>query len=459
MLGRESRFIYPSSKDRVALHGVPNWFRCPSAALQKRRKNLSSGLKIKNKSGKVDNIMATMNSSAASWRRGLSRNVVILGFVSLLNDGASEMIYPLLPTFLTTVLGAGPEALGVIEGIAEATASLLKLYSGYISDRVKKRKGWIVAGYTISNVIRPLIAFTTSWLYVLALRFSDRVGKGLRTSPRDAIIADSTPVEYRGKAYGFHRAMDHSGAIVGPLAATALLLVFHDNVKTIFLLSFIPGLLAVFMLLFGLREKQPEVPRAASTMVNFRSAWAEMPSGFRKYLGIILLFALGNSTDAFLLLRAQQLGVAVTLLPTIWVVLHIVKMSFSVPAGILSDRIGRKKVIVAGWTVYALVYAGFGAATHYWHAWALFAVYGIYFGLTEGVEKALVADFAPAYLRGSSFGLYNLVIGIGALPASLLFGIVWQKFGAAAAFGMGAGLALAASILLAMLTVKKPKVS
>lgn len=393
---------------------------------------------------------------SSGWRRGLTRNVVILGFVSLLNDGASEMIYPLLPAFLTAVLGAGPAALGIVEGIAESTASLLKLYSGYLSDRVKKRKGWIVAGYSLSNIIRPLIAFSTSWLHVLALRFSDRVGKGLRTSPRDAIIADSTPPEFRGKAYGFHRAMDHTGAVVGPLAATALLLAFHDDVKTIFILSFIPGLLAVLMLLFGLREKISEGDRAATASFNFRSAWGEMPPGFRKYLFIILVFTLGNSTDAFLLLRAQQLGVSVTLLPTIWVVLHVVKMSFSVPGGILSDRIGRKKVIVAGWLVYALVYAGFGLASEQWHAWALFAVYGVYFGLTEGVEKALVADFAPLHLRGSSFGLYHLIVGLGAFPASLLFGLIWQQFGSAAAFGAGAALALVASVMLSGLAVAKP---
>ena len=402
--------------------------------------------------------MTETKSTPSGWRKGLTRNVIILGFVSLLNDGASEMIYPLLPVFLTAVLGAGPAALGIIEGIAEATASLLKLYSGYLSDRVKRRKGWIIAGYSISNVIRPLIAFSTSWLHVLILRFSDRVGKGLRTSPRDAIIADSTPAEFRGKAYGFHRAMDHGGAIVGPLAATALLLIYHDDLKTIFLLSFIPGLLAVLLLLFGLKEKPADVPRAASAAFNIRSAWAEMPSGFRKYLLIILVFTLGNSTDAFLLLRAQQLGVAVTLLPMIWVALHVVKMAFSVPGGILSDRIGRKKVIVAGWVVYALVYAAFGLASRHWHAWALFAVYGIYFGLTEGVEKALVADFAPAHLRGSSFGLYHLIVGIGALPASLLFGLVWQKFGSAAAFGMGASLAMLASVMLSMLAVKRQEV-
>jgi MFS family permease len=400
--------------------------------------------------------MADASTSVQGWRKGLTRNVVILGFVSLLNDGASEMIYPLLPAFLTAVLGAGPAALGIIEGVAEATASLLKLYSGYLSDRFKRRKGWIVSGYSISNVIRPLIAFSTSWIHVLLLRFSDRVGKGLRTSPRDAIIADSTPAEFRGKAYGFHRAMDHSGAIVGPLAATALLLVYHDNIKTIFLLSIIPGAFAVSLLIFGLKEKTDEGTRLASATFNFRSAWAEMTPGFRKYLGILLIFTLGNSTDAFLLLRAQQLGVPVTLLPMIWVVLHIVKMVFSVPGGMISDRIGRKKVIVAGWIVYALVYAGFGAASQYWHAWALFAVYGVYFGLTEGVEKALVADFAPVHLRGSSFGLYHLIIGVGAFPASLLFGLVWQQFGSSTAFGMGAALALLAGVMLSALAVKRP---
>lgn len=400
--------------------------------------------------------MAETNVHTGARRKGLTRNVVVLGFVSLLNDGASEMIYPLLPVFLAAALGAGPAALGVIEGVAESTASLLKLYSGYLSDRVKKRKGWIVAGYAISNVIRPLIAFSTSWLHVLALRFSDRVGKGLRTSPRDAIIADSTPPESRGMAYGFHRAMDHSGAIIGPLAATGLLLLLDNDIKTVFLLSFIPGLLAVLTLLLGLREQRHDAPHTAGAAFNFRSAWLEMPGGFKKYLFIILVFTLGNSTDAFLLLRAQQLGVPVALLPAIWVVLHIVKMGFSVPGGMLSDRIGRKTVITSGWFVYALVYAGFGAASAQWHAWVLFGVYGVYFGLTEGVEKALVADFAPAHLRGSSFGLYHLVVGLGAFPASVLFGLVWQKFGSAAAFGMGACLALAAGLMLMMLTVKKP---
>jgi len=404
--------------------------------------------------------MIEKGSTRPGWRKGLTRNVVILGFVSLLNDGASEMIYPLLPVFLTAVLGAGPAALGIIEGIAESTASFLKLTSGYVSDRVKRRKGWIVSGYSISNVIRPLIAVATSWPQVLALRFSDRVGKGLRTSPRDAIIADSTPPEFRGMAYGFHRAMDNGGAIIGPLLATGLLLFLQgtpqENLKTLFLLSFIPGLLAVLLLFGGLKESADGPRPVPSSGFNFRAAWAGMPAGFRKYLAILLVFTLGNSADAFLLLRAQQLGVQITLLPAIWVALHVVKMAFSVPGGMLSDRIGRKKVIVAGWIVYSLVYGGFAFASSQWHAWALFTVYGIYFGLTEGVEKALVADFAPAHLRGSAFGLYHLTVGFGAFPASLLFGMVWQKFGAVAAFGMGAVFAMLASVMLSGLMVKRP---
>jgi MFS family permease len=249
--------------------------------------------------------------------------------------------------------------------------------------------------------------------------------------------------------------MDHGGAIVGPLAATALLLVMHDNLKTIFLLSFIPGMLAVGLLLGGLKEQRTTAPLTGPGGFNVRAAWAEIPAGLRKFLGVILVFTLGNSTDAFLLLQAQKLGVAVALLPMLWVTLHLVKMAFSVPAGILSDRVGRKAVIVVGWLVYALVYAGFAVANTEWHAWTLFAVYGIYFGLTEGVEKALIADLAPAHLRGSAFGLYHLAVGLGAFPASLLFGLVWQRFGAAPAFGLGAGLALLSSVLLILLYVQK----
>ncbi|MBI3994626.1 MAG: MFS transporter [Nitrospirae bacterium] len=380
---------------------------------------------------------------------GIHGNVLLLGVVSFFNDAASEMIYPLLPLFLATVLGAGPAALGIIEGIAESTASFLKLASGFISDRVHRRKNWVVGGYILSNAARPLIGLTTIWTGVLALRFIDRIGKGVRTSPRDALIAESTPFEFRGKAFGFHRAADHAGAVVGPLIATLLLAVFMLDLKTVFLLSVIPGLITVAVLLIGVREIPIETrPAARHEPLKIRRAWREMPIPLRRFVRVLFLFTLGNSTDAFLLLKAQQLGVSVALIPVLWTALHIVKMGSSLPGGIASDRWGRKGVIVTGWMVYALTYAGFAIADAAWQAWALFAVYGLYFGLTEGAEKALIADLAPAHLRGSAFGLYHLMIGIGALPASLLFGWVWQVYGDAAAFSMGAFLALTAALLL-----------
>lgn len=391
------------------------------------------------------------DSIRKSFLKGLNRNVIVLGIVSLLNDTASEMIYPLLPLFLTTVLGAGPVALGMIEGLAESTVSVLKLFSGYISDRARHRKIWIIVGYVISNVIRPLIAVAGSWTTVLGLRMADRVGKGIRTSPRDAMIADSVPVESRGAAYGFHRAMDHAGAIIGPLVATVLLLL-HGNLKSVFLLSFIPGTIAAVLLIAGLRESSSlERERRGWSGPSLRTALAETPGNFRWYLLVIFIFTLGNSSDAFLLLQAQKIGVPTALIPTIWVVLHAVKATFSIPGGMISDRFGRKKVIFTGWIIYALVYAGFALADRQWHMWVLFAAYGVYFGLTEGVEKALVADLAPTHLRGSGFGLYHLTVGIGALPASFIFGLVWERFGADKAFGLGAILALMAGVLLILL--------
>jgi MFS family permease len=390
------------------------------------------------------------------WRTGLSRNVLLLGAVSFLNDAASEMIYPLLPAFLSAALGAGPAALGIIEGIAESTASFLKLASGYVSDRARGRKRWIVGGYVLSNVARPLIGLATSWPAVLVMRFIDRIGKGVRTSPRDALIAESTPAEYHGKAFGFHRASDHAGAVAGPLLAALLLGLFAVRLKTVFLLSVIPGIITVAVLLAGIREVPvPSKTGARPARLMIREVWRGMPKTLRHFVLILFLFTLGNSTDAFLLLKAQQLGISIAMIPILWVVLHIVKMGSSIPAGIVSDRIGRKGVIVTGWAIYAMTYAGFVRAESAWEAWVLFAVYGLYFGMTEGVEKALIADLAPSHLRGSAFGLYNLMVGIGALPASLLFGWVWQFFGSPAAFAMGAAFALAASLLLWRLPVQK----
>jgi MFS family permease len=378
-------------------------------------------------------------------RLGLPANVLLLGAVSFFNDAASEMIYPLLPLFLTAALGAGPEALGVIEGVAESTASFLKLASGYLSDRLRARKRWVVGGYLLANLTRPLIGLATGWTGVLVLRFFDRVGKGLRTSPRDALIAESTPPAVRGKAFGFHRAADHAGAVVGPLLAALLLMVLHDRFRTIFFLSLIPGLMAVAVLAAGVRDIPASVTPPRREPLRIAAAWRELPTGLRRFTLILFLFTLGNSSDAFLLLKAQQMGVPIALIPMLWVALHLVKMSISLPAGMLSDRLGRKGVILAGWSVYALTYAGFAVVNAAWEVWGLFLVYGLYFGLTEGVEKALIADLAPERLRGSAFGLYHLAVGAGALPASLLFGWVWERFGDPAAFGMGGLLALAAA--------------
>jgi MFS family permease len=398
----------------------------------------------------------SLRENPRHWRTGLSRNVLLLGAVSFLNDAASEMIYPLLPVFLTAALGAGPAALGIIEGISESTASFLKLASGYVSDRARRRKRWIVGGYFLSNVARPLIGLAASWPAVLVMRFIDRVGKGVRTPPRDALIAESTPAEYRGKAFGFHRASDHAGAVAGPLLATFLLGLFAVRLNTVFLLSVIPGILTVALLLAGIRDMPvPASAGAHPARLMIREVWRGMPKTLRYFVLILFLFTLGNSTDAFLLLKAQQLGVSVAMIPILWVVLHIVKMGTSIPAGIVSDRIGRKGVIVTGWAIYAVTYAGFVRAETAGEAWILFAVYGLYFGMTEGVEKAMIADLAPAHLRGSAFGLYHLMIGIGALPASLLFGWIWQSFGSPAAFATGAAFALTASLLLWRLPVGK----
>jgi len=373
----------------------------------------------------------------------LSRNVFALGAVSFLTDVATEMTYPLLPLFLATVLGASATYVGTIEGAAESMAALLKLAGGWWSDRVSRRKPLVLIGYALASAVRPLIGLAQSAVQVLGIRLTDRVGKGIRTSPRDALIADSVDPSIRGRAFGFHNAADNLGAVLGPLLAFAFLRWAGLPLRTVFLLTAIPGALAVLTLIFGVRE----VPKTApEKRVGGADLKAPLGGRFWAYLGVLLLFTLGNSTDAFLLLRAGQLGVATALIPILWALLNLVKAVANTPGGILSDRIGRKPLIAAGWLVYAAVYFLFGCAGQAWQAWALFAVYGLYFGLTEGVEKALVADLVPADRRGDAFGWYNLAIGIGALPASLLFGALWDRWGSAAAFDFGALLALAAAL-------------
>jgi len=377
--------------------------------------------------------------------RGITRNVFILGIVSFLTDVSSEMIYPLLPTFLTTVLGASPVFLGLIEGAAESTAAFMKLVSGAWADRVRDRTRLVLAGYSLSSFSRPLIAAVTSVGTVLAIRVTDRIGKGIRSSPRDAIIADSVGPSVRGKAYGFHRAMDHAGAVVGPLFATGLLAWFVKDLRILFWWAALPGLLAVLVVLLGVRDVAAKTPLPRE---NGRFL-LQLPTGtLRTYVLILLLFTLGNSSDAFLLLRAGQLGTPTAGLPLIWMMLHVVKMLAVMPFGALSDRLGRRGIIVAGWIIYALTYVGFAVATTAWHTWCLFGLYGLFYGLTEGVERAFLADLAPATQRGLAFGWYNFVVGVGALPASLIFGFLWQRVSPSAAFGWGAVLAAVSACLL-----------
>ena len=403
----------------------------------------------------------------------LGRNVIALGIVSLLTDLSSEMIYPLLPLFLATTLGAGASVVGAIEGAAESTAALLKLASGWWSDRVRRRKPLVVAGYVIAAIARPLVGLAGSPLHVLAIRLSDRVGKGIRTSPRDALIADSVHPSIRGRAYGFHRSADHLGAVFGPLVAFAALQWAGLPLRTVFLLAAIPGVLAVMVLVLGVRERARGEEAAGVAMLPVergtrsedqaesepvvvqhaaRPAAAPLDRRFWLVLGAILIFTLGNSTDAFLLLRASQLGVPVALIPILWALLHVVKSASSTPGGALSDRVGRVPLMVAGWTMFAAVYLGFSFATREWHAWALFALYGIHFGLAEGAEKALIADLVPPERRGTAFGWFNLAVGLGALPASILFGLIWDRAGSPAAFATGAALALAAATWLVVVS-------
>lgn len=383
--------------------------------------------------------------SSPTWRTRLGRNVLALAAVSFLTDVASDMTYPLLPLFLATTLGASATAVGAIEGAAESAAALLKLASGWLSDRVPRRKPLVLAGYGIASLIRPLIGLAQSATQVLAIRVTDRIGKGIRGAPRDALIADSVDPAIRGRAFGFHRAADHAGAVVGPLLAFALLRWGGLELRDVFLLTAIPGALAIAAVVFGVRE----VPRETAKPSKKLDLRAPLGRRFWSFLAVLLVFTLGNSTDAFLLLRARDLGVDAALIPILWALLHVVKALSSTPGGALSDRIGRKPLLIAGWVLYAAVYFALSRADAAWQAWALFAVYGVFFGLTEGVEKALVADLVPADRRGTAFGWYNLALGIAALPASLIFGMIWDRAGAPVAFSFGAVMALVAAIGIA----------
>jgi MFS family permease len=392
--------------------------------------------------------------------KNLSGNVLALSLVSLLNDTSSDIIYPLLPAFLALTLGASPFAIGLIEGFAESVAAFLKLFSGYLSDKFERRKLPVFLGYSLASITRPLLAFVTSWQQVLFVRVSDRVGKGIRGAPRDAIIAASVPEEKRGLAFGFNRAADHLGAVIGPIIAFVLLSYFAGNpqqptaqeYQQVFLFASIPVVLGLFVIVFFVRETPKEISTEIE-MPKIKLSLKEFDGNFKRFLIVVALFTLSNSTDAFLLLRAEQAGIAPPVLPLLWMALNLSKVFSSLIFGDLSDKIGRKRLIFSGWIIYALVYAGFAFVDSAWQAWALFLIYGVYFGLTEGVEKALVADLVPPEKRGTAFGFYNLAFSITVFPASIIFGAIWTKFGAETAFLISAIISVCAAVLL--LTVQK----
>ena len=383
----------------------------------------------------------------------LPRAVWLLGWVSLATDAASESIYPLLPFFLTSVLGAGAMSLGVIEGAAEAVNSLLKILSGRQADRSRAKRPLVLLGYSVSSAAKPFIAVVTGPIQVFVVRILDRLGKGVRGAPRDAMLASWATPETRGRVYGVHQAMDNLGAVIGPALATLFLLFYPGRYRTLFALTVIPGAISVLLILLipertDVEAHASEPVVSASKRTGEKTTDQSLPPAFTRFMVILTVFALGNSTDAFLLLRLTQAAGSATYVPLMWAGIHVVKSAVSFVSGDWSDRIGRRAVITIGWIVYAIVYAGFAFSERLTPLLVWFIVYGFYFGFAEGTEKALVADLAPASRRGMAFGIYNAVTGLGALAASIVFALVWQWFGAPIAFGVGAALAFVATTLL-----------
>jgi MFS family permease len=373
----------------------------------------------------------------------LPRPVRLLGWVSLLTDAATEAVYPLLPVFITQVLGGPPIALGIVEGAADATTSVLKVVAGRWSDRLGVRKPIVVIGYTLSSLVRPFMAVTSSWAHVFAIRVTDRVGKGLRGAPRDAMLAALAPPGQRGRVFGYHWAMDHAGAAVGPLLATLFLFFYPNDYRLLFALTIVPGLLAVLTLL-----RVPEAIDTPKGLSALEGSSIPLPAPLKKYLFILSVFTLGNSSDAFLLLHLSQAGVPLMGLTLLWSAQHAIKAALTMRGGVLSDRFGRRALIASGWLVYAVVYTGFAFSTCVYALVGWFLVYSSYSAAVEGSEKALVADLTPDAARATAFGWHAAVQGFGALAAGILFGLLWQWFGAPVAFLTGAALALVAALLL-----------
>jgi MFS family permease len=386
-------------------------------------------------------------SLGSPQRSGTPRNVRMMGVVSLLTDASSEMVYPVLPLFLANVLGAPVAAIGLIESLAEATASFMKVASGWLSDRVGRRKPLIATGYALSNLVKPVLALTASWPAVLGLRLTDRLGKGIRTAPRDALIAESSSEAERGRSFGVHRALDTVGAAIGPFVAWAVLSLSPSAYRTVFVISAIPGLLAILFVLLAVRDTGIRLPAAERGGIGLRGLSAPL----LVFAAISFVFGLANSSDALLILRAQDLGAAVPLIPLMYVVFNLVGAALAAPFGVRSDRLGRRRLLVFGFAGYALVYLGFALARSAAAPWLLFALYGIPYAATEGMTRAYVCDLAGPERRATVLGAYTFVLGLAALPSSTLAGWLWDSVSHAAPFLLSATLMAASSLALLVL--------
>jgi len=383
---------------------------------------------------------------------GLNPNVFFMGIVSLLTDVSSEMIFTLVPLFLFNVLSIGTPIIGLVGGLSESIDAVFRIFGGWLSDRMGKRKPLAVLGYSISTIAKPFMYLASSWGAVLAVRFGDRVGKGIRTSPRDALVADSVSAGERGRGFGLHRAMDTTGAFLGLAIAAVIIYQVQGgelvlSLKTyqwLILIGVVPAVLAVLVLLFFVRDRRSSATNASS-QVGLKSIGA-FDTRFKLFLAVMAVFTLGNSSDFFVILRAQNLGSSVLYVVLMLVVFNIAYAVTALPAGMLSDRLGRRRVITLGWFIYALVYLGFALASELWQVWLLFAIYGVYYGMVEGAARAFVADLVPAEKRGTAYGLYHGVVGLTLLPASLIAGWLWQAYSPAVPFYFGAGLAFLAML-------------
>lgn len=407
--------------------------------------------------------MAFKQQSLSQQIKNLPRNVWAVSLTSFFMDISSEMVINILPLFLSNVLGVKTNIIGLIEGVAEATASILKLFSGWVSDKIGGRKWPAVIGYTISAISKPFFYFANSWGAIAGARWADRVGKGIRTSPRDALVADSIQPEQRGVAFGFHRAADTAGAMLGLVIALLVTWLAQKKsvelsagtFRTIVLISIAPAILAVFALILGTKDVQPK-----ESGIRPKFAFKSLGKPFMIFMVIVAIFDLGNSSDAFLVLRAQERGLNVLGILGMLITFNLIYTLISTPAGSLSDKIGRRKIIIGGWFVYAAIYLGFALAQTAAHVWILYAIYGLYYGMAYGTAKAMVADLVPVNLRGTAYGTYNGILGLLDFPASLIAGILWQGaagwkgFGPSAPFYFGSALALIAAVLM---WVWKPK--